>query len=80
MGADTLPTELGISPNGFNRALEIVEPKTQNINITNQKVDVLKTTAAGVEDFWSVKGETYLTTGGGRQLFSSQKSAFDPQN
>ena len=74
--SDVTPTQLGISPRGFNRAEQKVEPKIQSEYVTNQKVDVLKSKAASVEDFWSVKGESVATEGGGNQMFSSNKSAF----
>jgi hypothetical protein len=73
---NTTPTQIGISPSGFNRSLKVMEPKIQTQRFTNQKVDVLKSTASRVKDFWSVQGQTYQTTGGGGQLFSSQKDAF----
>ena len=78
LNRETLPTQLGISPNGFNRSLKTVEPKVQIPYRTNQKVDALKSTARGVKDTWSVPGKNYPTTGGARQLFSGKKDAFDP--
>ena len=78
LSEDTLPTHLGISPNGFNRELQMVEPKIRNKYITTQKVSVLKSKAAKIVDFWSVEGESYVTEGGGRQLFSANKNAFQP--
>ncbi|WP_444943656.1 polymorphic toxin type 46 domain-containing protein [Microbulbifer sp. ZKSA006] len=47
LSADTLPTELGINPDGFNRALQVVEPKIQTPYRTTQKVDVLKINISG---------------------------------
>nr|WP_174505706.1 polymorphic toxin type 46 domain-containing protein [Acinetobacter sp. Marseille-Q1620] len=70
---DILPTQLGINPNGFNRNLKIVEVKNQNVYIANQKVNVLRSQALGVIDFWSIKGENYQSIGGGTQLFTSEK-------
>ncbi|MBL4608438.1 MAG: hypothetical protein JKY01_11510 [Pseudomonadales bacterium] len=76
----TLPTHLGISPNGFNRSLQIVEPKIRNEYVTSQKINVLKSQAASVDDFWSVKGDKHPTVGGGHQIFSGQQNIFDRLN
>lgn len=75
----TTPTELGISPFGFNRASNTVESKNLNSYITGNPVVMLRSTSASVNDFWSVKGQSYPTTGGARQLFSTQDSAFLPR-
>lgn len=80
LNADTLPTELGINPDGFNRVLQNVESKIQTPYRTTQKVDVLKSRPLSIEDTWSVKGQSYLTTGGGRQIFSAQKPLFEASN
>ncbi|MBJ7310785.1 polymorphic toxin type 46 domain-containing protein [Rugamonas sp. CCM 8940] len=74
------PTELGISPLGFNRATQTVEPKVLNLYKTTQPTTVLRSTSAKVEDFWSVKEQSYPTTGGARQLFSTKKSVFSPES
>ncbi|WP_186457141.1 polymorphic toxin type 46 domain-containing protein [Nitrospirillum amazonense] len=71
------PTELGISPLGFNRATQTIEPKVLNTYTTTQPVSVLRSTSAAVDDFWSVKGQSFPTEGGATQLFSTQKSAFN---
>jgi hypothetical protein len=70
------PTELGISPFGFNRATQTVEPKILNSYLTTESVNMLRSTSASVNDFWSVSGQSYPTVGGARQLFSTQKPAF----
>ena len=70
------PTQLGISPYGFNRATQLVEPKVLNQYVTNQPVSVLRSTSAAVDDFWSVSGQSYPTVGGATQLFSPQKQLF----
>ncbi|OEE89189.1 hypothetical protein A1OQ_12090 [Enterovibrio norvegicus FF-162] len=76
----TQPTHLGISPIGFNRAVGEAQPKIQTEYITTEKVQVLKSKAKAIDDFWSVKGQTYSTQGGGVQLFSGQKSKFKATN
>lgn len=76
------PTNLGISPHGLNRATQAVEPKVLNEYVTNQPVSVLRSTSAAVDDFWSVSGQSYPTSGGATQLFSPQKQSFSltPKN
>ncbi|WP_199902572.1 polymorphic toxin type 46 domain-containing protein [Azospirillum sp. B4] len=76
MNPSVQPTELGISPLGFNRATQTIEPKILNTYTTTQAVPVLRSTSAAVDDFWSVKGQSFPTEGGATQLFSTQKSAF----
>jgi hypothetical protein len=58
----------------------VVEPKIRNKYIITQKGSVLKSNAAKIVDFWSVKGKSYVTEGGGRQLFSANKNVFKPHN
>ncbi|MCE4054858.1 polymorphic toxin type 46 domain-containing protein [Pseudomonas sp. Au-Pse12] len=70
------PTELGINPMGTNRAANTIEPKVLNSYGTTRKVEVLRSTAAATDDFWSVKGQSYSAKGGAQQLFSNDKGAF----
>jgi uncharacterized Zn-binding protein involved in type VI secretion len=70
------PTELGINPMGTNRAANTIEPKVLNSYGTTRKVQVLRSTAAPTNDFWSVKGQSYPAKGGAQQLFSNDKGAF----
>jgi hypothetical protein len=76
LSSTTQPSELGISPLGFNRTTKAIEPKIMNPYITTETVNVLRSTSASVNDFWSVSGQSYPTVGGARQLFSSQKPKF----
>jgi len=71
-----VPTELGISPYGFNRATQSAELKVLNNFVTDQSVSVLRSTSVAVDDFWSVSGQSYPTVGGATQLFSPQKQSF----
>ena len=70
------PTELGINPMGTNRAANTIEPKVLNSYGTTRKVEVLRSTAAPTNDFWSVKGQNYPAKGGAQQLFSNDQGAF----
>ncbi|WP_232772605.1 polymorphic toxin type 46 domain-containing protein, partial [Psychromonas sp. Urea-02u-13] len=70
------PTELGISPLGTNRALNKVEPKTKGLYTAQGNTPALRSKAKSVDDFWSVKGESYPTEGGGTQYFTAEKSNF----
>jgi filamentous hemagglutinin len=67
-------TELGISPLGFNRATQTIEQKILNPYLTEQPINMLRSTSASVNDFWSVRGQSYPTIGSARQLFSTQKA------
>jgi filamentous hemagglutinin len=69
------PTELGISPFGFNRATQTVEQKILGEYLTTERVSMLRSTSASVSDFWSVKGQLYPTVGGAQQLFTTHKSS-----
>jgi len=69
------PTELGISPLGFNRATQTIEPKIIGEYVTTERVSMLRSTSASVSDFWSVKGQLYPTVGGAQQLFTTHKSS-----
>jgi hypothetical protein len=73
---DVAPTELGISPYGLNRITQSVEPKILNNYQTSQPVTVLRSTSAPVDDYWSVSGQTYPTSGGARQIFSPDTPSF----
>lgn len=77
---DITPSELGISPDGFNRTTKQIEPKNQTTYVTDKKVKVLKSTASPIEDTWSVPGENTSTQGGGKQYFSGEKDAFKPKS
>ena len=70
------PFELGISPMGTNRALNQVQPKIKNSYIVAKDTPMLQSTAKSVDDFWSVKGQTFPDSDGGTQLFSGDKSSF----
>ncbi len=72
------PTQLGINPMGTNRALNIIEPKVLNSYQTADKIQVLRSTSARVIDTWSVKGQPFPAEGGAQQLFSNQKTLFNP--
>ncbi len=77
LSSEVTPSQLGISPSGFNRSLQLVEPKIQSTYVSNQKVSFLKSTAASVNDFWSVPGQEYSAIGGGIQLFLYIKKLFE---
>lgn len=77
LSPDVQPTQLGINPMGTNRALNTIEPKVLGNYQTAGKVQVLRSTAAPVDDFWSVKGQSFPAEGGAQQLFSNQKDLFN---
>lgn len=71
------PSQLGISPFGTNRALNRKEPKVKGVYVAQEDTPALKSTAKSVDDFWSVKGESYPTEGGGTQYFTASKMSFN---
>lgn len=62
---------------GTNRALNRVEPKVKSLYIATEDTPALRSKAKAVDDFWSVKGESYPTEGGGTQYFTANKLAFE---
>jgi Na+-transporting methylmalonyl-CoA/oxaloacetate decarboxylase gamma subunit len=73
------PDELGISPVGENRSAGTIEPKQLNAYQTSEPILVLRSTAAPVNDTWSVRGQSYPAAGGGTQLFSAQSPSIRPK-
>ena len=64
------PSSLGISSKAKDwNTGEIVE-KQVNIYKTNDSVKVLESSAAKIDDTWSIPGKTIPTDGGGTQYFT----------
>ncbi|KYL36489.1 hypothetical protein A2I96_08785 [Pseudoalteromonas tetraodonis] len=61
---------------GTNRALNSIEPKIKGVYIAQEDTPALRSRAKAVDDFWSVRGESYPTEGGGTQYFTANKLAF----
>lgn len=74
----TQASQLGIAPNGVSRVSGLVEPKVPTTYVTTREVSVLRSTAASVNDTWSIPGTTVPTRGGGTQYFSADKGSFGP--
>jgi uncharacterized Zn-binding protein involved in type VI secretion len=74
----TPATKVGISPQGTDYATGAVVDKTPTQYTTANDVQVLRSTAAPVQDTWSVKGNPVQTEGGGTQYFSMDKGSFVP--
>ncbi|WP_260597600.1 polymorphic toxin type 46 domain-containing protein [Sphingomonas endolithica] len=74
----TPASKLGISPEGVSRTTGAVVNKTPLTYTTTRDVQVLRSTAASVDDTWSVPGTTYRAEGGGTQYFVTDKGAFAP--
>ncbi|MFC5527754.1 DUF6861 domain-containing protein [Rhodanobacter ginsengisoli] len=69
--------QLGISPVGLDPATGQIADKVATTYVTNSEVEVLKSTAAAVNDTWSVPGQVIATEGKGTQMLSAQSGAFD---
>lgn len=69
------PTELGIS--GVGQGIDgSAVSKVPSRFVVGKDAEVLKSTAKGVDDFWSFPGATGVTKGGGTQFFSPSKGLF----
>jgi len=73
----TTPQQLGISPIALNTTDGTMVNKIPTAYITNSEVEVLKSTAAAVNDTWSIPGRALATQGKGTQMMSAYSSAFD---
>lgn len=79
-------TELGIAPEGrlWDSKNQMVSSTVMTktpiyYDVVASDLPVLKTTAAAIEDDWSLS-QPYLTKGGASQIFCSNQSAFSPQS
>lgn len=77
-GAETTPSELGISPVGHDPNLGAVS-KIQTDYISTRSTPALRSTAASVDDTWSSPYATAQTPGGGTQYFVPDQGAFVPR-
>jgi uncharacterized protein DUF6861/putative RNase toxin 46 of polymorphic toxin system len=73
----TSPQQLGISPSALNPVSGQIVDKVATGYVTNSEVEVLQSTAAAVNDTWSIPGQVIATEGRGIQMLSSQSGAFD---
>lgn len=73
----TQPDELGINPQAIHRGTGELVDKVQSPYKVNKDVKVLQSTAREIEDTWSVPDEPYNTSGGGTQLFTSDKASLE---
>ncbi len=70
------PDSLGIAPVGTDSSGNVV-PKVSTDYVSTQPTRALSSNAAAVNDTWSTTSPIQ-TTGGGRQFFAPDKSAFKP--
>ncbi len=69
------PSQLGIHSQSIS-STGAVEDRVLKRFVVDREVKVLESTAAGIEDNFSVAGERHPTKGGGRQYFTNDKDAF----
>ncbi|HEJ9094207.1 TPA: polymorphic toxin type 46 domain-containing protein [Serratia odorifera] len=70
------PTELGINPKGTIYGTDKIVDKVAMPYVTQEKVQVLRSTSLPALDTWSVKDVPFQTKGGAIQLLSSEKDLF----
>ncbi len=70
------PSKLGIADIALDRNTGEVVKKVANTYRINDVVEVLKSTAAKIEDFWSVPDQVIKTNGGEIQYFNTQSKKF----
>lgn len=70
-------TKLGINPRAESDLDGSIYDKIEKKYIATRDVNVLKSTAAPLEDDWSIPGEPFQTEGGGTQYFSTELDAFE---
>jgi len=75
----TPATRLGINPQGKLPDGPVVD-KVETLYSTTEKTIVLRSSAAPVQDTWSVSGAPYQTEGGAAQYFHFNKEIFQPKN
>lgn len=73
---DVKPTELGINPRGTIYGTDQVVDKVAKPYVSQQKVEMLRSTSLPALDTWSVKDVPYQTKGGAIQMLSSEKDIF----
>ncbi|HBL5000984.1 TPA: type IV secretion protein Rhs, partial [Enterobacter cloacae] len=73
---DVKPTELGINPKGTIYGTDQVVDKIAKPYVSQQKVEMLRSTSLPALDTWSVKDVPYQTKGGAIQMLSSEKDIF----
>ncbi|MBT1532914.1 polymorphic toxin type 46 domain-containing protein [Enterobacter cloacae] len=73
---DVKPTELGINPKGTIYGTDQVVDKIAKPYVSQQKVEMLRSTSLPALDTWSVKDGPYQTKGGAIQMLSSEKDIF----
>lgn len=70
------PTELGISQKAKDWKTGNIVAKEVNVYETNAEVEVLRSTAAKIDDTWSIPNEVVKTCGGASQYFTMRSGRF----
>jgi hypothetical protein len=70
------PSKLGISEYAQDWNTGDIVKKEIRIYEVNNNVDALGTTAAKIEDTWSIPGKSISTDGGGKQYFTMKRTNF----
>ncbi|WP_267893433.1 polymorphic toxin type 46 domain-containing protein [Aeromonas sp. ASNIH2] len=59
-----------------NRAKGTMELKLKKQYVVNEKTKVIRSTSKAIDDTWSVRGVSQSSSGGGTQLFTTEKNIF----
>jgi len=76
VSANSTPSQLGINPSKVGFGTDIVFTRSQTPLFTDRAVYGLRSTAAPINDFWSVPRQSFMTEGGAMQLFTRDNAAF----
>lgn len=71
------PSKLGISEYSQDFDTGDIAKKEARLYEVNKDVDALGTTAAKIEDTWSIPGKSISTDGGGKQYFTMKRTNFN---
>lgn len=73
------PSKLGISDKAKDWNTGEIVTKEVNVYETNSEVKILKSSAAEIDDIWSIPGETIRADGGSTQYFTMSNNQFTPK-
>jgi hypothetical protein len=73
---NSTPSQLGINPSKVGFGTDTVFSRIQTPLVTNRPVYGLKSTAAPINDTWSMKHQPFMAEGGAPQIFTTDLDAF----
>ncbi|RMX06946.1 hypothetical protein EBQ34_15025 [Vandammella animalimorsus] len=73
------PGSLGISPQAMERTSGLIVDKVPNFYIVDNPTEALRSTAASIQDTWSIPGRSIATQGGATQFYIPNKTRILPK-